>query len=154
MSRLAAAFGTLALAVVSFAFGLGVSLFTAGVALFADGGGPFTRLYIVGIGAAALFVLGLVAALLVPSRWRTSGIWLGVPVVPVVMFFAEVGGRPDWLQWSLLIGLFVVSFVAASLLGAWFGVRLRGRWMADPAADAAAPGPDLLGEDEASEPRV
>ena len=120
-----AVLATIGVAVAASAVGLFVAFFTAGVGLFSDGGGPASRYYIAGMGAAVLFALGFLGGLLVPSRWRTLGIWLGVPVVPVVLFFQEIGGRPDWLAWLALTVVFVLSFIAASLLGAWFGARVR-----------------------------
>lgn len=107
--------------------GLIVSLFTAGAGLFSDGPGPLGRFYVVAIGAGLLFLLGLVGGFAAPVHWRTWGVALGVPVIPVVLLFGEFGGRSDWIGWVLLGVSFVLSFVAASLFGSWMGAAVKKR---------------------------
>ena len=127
MARTTQVIGTIAVALAALLIGLAVSFFTAGAGLFSDGPGPLSRFYVVAMGAGAFFVLGLLGAIAIPSRWRTWGIWLGIGVVPVTLVFGEFSGRPDWLGWAILGASFVVSFLAASLFGSWLGARIRGQ---------------------------
>lgn len=118
--------GTVLVGIVAAILGAFVVFFTAGPALFADGGGAASRLVIVPPGALVLGVVGLALGLAVPSRWRVVALALAAPVLPVVIFF-ESAGNPDPVGFWVLGLAFVVGYFAAALGGAFLGMRLRRR---------------------------
>ena len=104
--------------------GVFVSLFSAGVALFADG--SFSeRPPVLAVSVAVFLVLGLILGTLAPAAWKPVAICLGISAVPVVLFFGwdTIGQVP-----MMLLGFgFMTGDAAAGAFGAWQGARLQAR---------------------------
>ena len=101
-----------------------VSLFSAGIALFADG--AFSeRPPILAASVAAFLVLGLVLGAVAPTVWKPAAVCMGLSAIPVVVLFGRdsVGQTPMML---LAIG-FILGDAAAGTFGVWTGARLRAR---------------------------
>ncbi len=115
---------TVLVCVVAFALGLFVSLFTAGVALFADG--PFAERPPVALVSVAIFAaLGVGLGALTPRAWKPIAVTLAVSALPVVLFFGrDIVGQVPMM---VLAAGFAIGDAASGAFGAWAGARLRGR---------------------------
>lgn len=115
--------GSVAL-VLALPVGAVVGLFTAGPALFSDGGGVLDpeRLTVLAVSAVAFLALGFLVGLAAPQRWVLGAWLLFAPVVIVVAFFGLAS--PD--LWLLGIA-FVLVDGGASFLGGELGHTFRRR---------------------------
>jgi hypothetical protein len=105
-------------------FGLMVSLFTAGVALFADG--PFAQRPPVLLASIGIFLLmGMCLGAIAPSVWKLVAMMLAISALPVVMYFGwDILGQ---LSMMVLAAGFALGDAAAGAFGVWAGARLRAR---------------------------
>jgi len=108
----------------AFVLGGFVSLYSAGVALFADG--AFSERPPVLAGSVVVFaLLGLALGAVAPGAWKPVAVCLGISAIPVVVLFGldSLGQVPMML---LSVG-FILGDAAAGAFGVWAGARLRAR---------------------------
>ena len=108
--------------VAAFVLGIGISLFTAGPALFSDGSFG-QRPPILAASVLGFLAIGVAVGMIAPGAWRPAGITLAVSALPAVLLFGrDVIGQPALL---LLAMAFAIGDAAAGLFGSWAGARLR-----------------------------
>jgi hypothetical protein len=122
MAALGPRLGTALVCVLAVVVGAVAGLFTAGPALFADGGMQ-ERIVALVISVALYFVLGMGVGALRPRAWRLVACCLYLPLLVVLALY----GREalDTVQFSLLLVGFALGDLAAALSGSLLGSRLR-----------------------------